>query len=118
DLGSTQRRTRGRILFTVPDLTAAGAPLVANSTFEFGWDPQEIRIRNLRGAIAGGSVSFEAALCCASEFAEKSLSGLISFDTADLAALLPEGPGQVLSGRLSASGRFQGNGDSFASLLG
>ena len=118
DLGSAQRETRGRILFTVPDLTVDDAPLVTGSTFEFGWDQQEIRIRNLRGAIAGGSVTFEAALCCASDFADKSLSGLISIDNADLAALLPEAPGQVLSGRLTASGRFQGNGDSFAGLLG
>src|SRR5690606_14552843 len=118
DLGAAQRATRGRILFTVPELTAGGAPLVTGSTFEFGWDQQEIRIRNLRGAIAEGSVTFEATLCCASNFADKSLSGLVSIDNADLAALLPEGPGQVLSGRLTASGRFQGNGDSFASLLG
>lgn len=58
----------------------------------------------------------EAGLCCASQLADKSLSGRFAIEGVDLEALLPSDTADMVSGVLNAGGQFQANGDSFAAM--
>lgn len=117
DIGAAPRDARGRITIATQALTQGGADLLEDVGFDLSWDSQEVRVRGLTGSFGGGTVGFEAALCCAAQLADKSLTGRFTLDGVALPALVPAIPAAILDGRVDASGQFQGNGDSYASLI-
>ena len=118
DTGQTARRTRGRIAMTAPELRAGERVLPEALAFDYAWDNEATRLRGLMGEIGGGTLELDAALCCASVLADKSLTGRFSLNGVALDALVGGAPADVLDGTVTAGGEFQANGDSFRALVG
>lgn len=118
DTGQTARRTRGRIAMTAPELRAGERVLLEALAFDYAWDNEATRLRGLMGEIGGGTLELDAALCCASVLADKSLTGRFSLNGVALDALVGGAPADVLDGTVTAGGEFQANGDSFRALVG
>lgn len=117
DVGAAPRVARGRITITAPVLLADETPLLEAVGFDYSWDTEEVRLRALKGTFGGGAVEIEAALCCASSLIDKSLTGRFTLEGVALDAVLPEVPGSLADGTLTAGGQFQGNGDSFRTII-
>lgn len=116
DTGQTARATRGRISIDAPELLNGEARLLEAVAFNYAWGQDDIRIRSLMGEIGGGTLEVEAALCCASVLAEKSLTGRFSLNGVNIDAVVPGLPAEVLDGTLTVGGQFQANGDSYSAL--
>lgn len=117
DIGSVPRETRGRITINTPLLLSGEVPVLEAMGLDYSWDPEEVRLRGLKGALGGGTIEIEAALCCTSSLADKSLTGRFTLEGVSLDSILPETPGRLVDGRLTAGGQFQGNGDSFRTII-
>nr|WP_281389553.1 AsmA-like C-terminal region-containing protein [Pelagibacterium limicola] len=112
------RTTRGRIGIDAPVVTVGDQVLLEALAFDYTWDAEDVRLRSLFGEIGGGTLELETTLCCASVLTDKSLTGRFSLNGVDIDALVEGAPEAVLSGRVTAGGRFQANGDSYRALIG
>jgi len=116
DIGASQRRTRGRIAIQTPVVFNGEVEVLRDTQFDFAWDHEDVRIRSLQAQLGTGTLTLEAGLCCASQLADKSLTGRFAIEGVDLEALLPSDTANIVSGILNAGGQFQANGDSFAAM--
>jgi hypothetical protein len=118
DIGSGPRTSSGRIEVTAPALTSGGTPVLRDVSFDFAWDAQNVRLRNLTGSTGGGTVSLDATVCCSSgALPGKQVSGRLAVNGVDLAALAPAAVSAGISGRLDASGEFTGTGETLAQTI-
>lgn len=118
DIGQSARSTRGRISIDAPVLMSGDAVLLEALAFDYAWDAEDVRFRGLMGEIGGGTLELEAALCCSSVLAEKSLNGRFSVNGVDVDALLQGTGAQVIDGVVTLGGQFQANGQSYRDLVG
>ncbi|MBI4923473.1 MAG: AsmA family protein [Devosia nanyangense] len=118
DIGAAPRRSEGRIDIAVATLTAGGGPLVSDGRFGLDWDAQSVHLRNLSGSVGGGTIGFDASVCCSNGAQTgKQISGRLTLAGVSIDALAPPAIAAALDGRLDASAAFDGNGASVAEAV-
>ncbi|MDB5505503.1 MAG: hypothetical protein JWR75_141 [Devosia sp.] len=117
DNGSGPRPVRGEIAVTTPSILLAGQTQVTDAKFALGWDDTQVRLRELSGRLGGGTVTFDAALCCSGPLADKQVSGRLTLLGVDLDAVVPPETAALLGGMLQLNGQFSGSGDSLAAIV-
>lgn len=116
DLGDLPRSTDGRVTVTMDKLALGPNRSLASLGFDLAWDQTSTSLRNGTAAVGGGTLSFDATLCCAGTVADKTFFGRAAVTGAALADLLP--PGASATGTLTGSLRLDGLGDSLAAAVG
>ncbi len=118
DIGAGPRTTEGRIDVSVAALTAGTAPLVSNAKFGLDWDAQSVHLQQLIGATGGGTLSFDASVCCSNGQSAKQITGRLALSGVALDAVAPAAIGAGLDGKVEASAEFNGSGASLAEAMG
>jgi hypothetical protein len=113
----TARSSSGRIQVTAPVLTAAGEPIGTAVGFDFDWDATNTRLREGRLTIGAGDARFDLNICCAGPLPMRQVTGRYALNGVALDDIVPPAVAEALDGTLTASGRIDGTGDSFAGLL-
>ncbi len=117
-LTGQDRNSRGRIEVTAPFIRHEGRDVATDARFDLSWDETKLRIRGLKAALGGGTISLNAELCCTSGLPERQLSGRMTLDGVALDSVLPEAPAAALGGTVSGGATVNGTGDSYAAALG
>ena len=116
-VGKAARTTTGRIEVTAAQIPLAGNEGLTDASFGFGWDADEVRIRDFRAALGGGSVAAELAVCCAGPLPQQQFSGRMTLTGVDFASLVPSAVAETIEARVDASARFSGTGDSLHTAM-
>ncbi len=118
DTGASARSSEGRIDVTVAGLTAASKPFISDASFGLDWDAQTIHLRKLNGSIGGGTLDFDASICCSSAgVSGKQVSGRLSLSGVAIDSLAPEPLASSLEGKVDASASFDSNGSTVAEII-
>lgn len=116
DVGHTPRTTVGRVSLSTPSIELGGAAMT-DAAFTLAWDAESVRVRNFSASLGGGQIAGEVGLCCAGPLPLKQLSGRMSLDGVDLAALVPAPVAAAIGGTVEAAARFSGTGDSLEGMV-
>jgi uncharacterized protein involved in outer membrane biogenesis len=117
-LGDGPRVTTGSLAIRTSSVTLGGQSFIGDAGFDFAWDATGLGLHDFEGTLGGGTLKFDASLCCAGPIADKQLSGETSLKGVALGSLLPPGAAATLSGTVDGSARFTASGDSVGSMLG
>ena len=115
--GEAPRQATGTVTVETPAITLGQRPFLTDAGFEFNWDATRLGVHRLAGKLGGGSLTFDADVCCAGSAGDQQLTGNAALTGVSLASVLPPGAAATLSGTLDGSVRFTGSGDSIASLM-
>jgi hypothetical protein len=115
--GEAPRTTTGRVSIAAPAIVVGEREVVTDVGFELDWDATTTRIRRLNGTIGGGSVSLDAAICCAGPITAKQLTGRLALSDVGIDAVAPDAIAAGLDGTLDASAQFDATGIDLAELL-
>ena len=115
--GEAPRQATGTVTVESPAITLGQRPFLTDAGFEFNWDATRLGVHRLAGKLGGGSLTFDADVCCAGSAGDQQLTGNAALTGVSLASVLPPGAAATLSGTLDGSVRFTGSGDSIASLM-
>jgi hypothetical protein len=117
DIGSP-RNSSGRIGVDVASMSAGAAPFMTDARFELDWDEQSVSLRNLTGAVGGGSLTLDATVCCSNPaLPAKQIKGRIALDGVTLDAILPEAVAQGIGGEVDGSAAFDATGETLAGAV-
>lgn len=117
DIGAVPRGTEGRIDVKVAALTAGGRPLLGDASFGFDWDAQNIKLRDLSGALDKGTLTLDANVCCSNAaLPDKQISGRLALSGVPLDRLATGPIAADLDGTINATAEFDGTGESLAQV--
>ncbi len=118
DIGAAPRPSEGRIDVAVDRITADGRQLLSDVSFGFGWDAHSVALRRLAGNAGGGTLGFDAEICCTSTaLPAKRVTGRVALAGVPLALVVPAALAEGLDGALDASAEFDGTGESLAEAV-
>lgn len=113
-LGDAARQTRGTVQVSAGSVMIAGQSRLGPASFELSWDETKTRLGRFQAALGDGSVSMDLTVCCTGTIAEKTISGRLGLERANIDAL-PQGA--ALGGTLDAGVQFEGTGASLAEVM-
>ena len=117
DLGATSRQTTGTVRVHTPSVLAGGKPFLSDTSFEYAWDQEAVRLRGLRGMLGAGTVEADVGMCCAGPQPAKQVTGRVSLAGVALDAVLPATPASVLEGTLDLGVQVEGTGADFSQVV-
>jgi hypothetical protein len=116
-IGDAPRPTTGRVQIETAAITAGGTPVLNGVRFDLDWDATSLRIGDLTGSLGGGTLTFDAKVCCAGGPQEKTVTARLGVDGAAIASLLPVAAGAWLKGTVSGAAEVDGTGDSLLAAI-
>ena len=115
-VGAGGRGTRGSVRITAEAVSAGGAELLRDASWELGWDESRLRLAGFTARAGEGEVRLDGAVCCSGGLADKTVTGRLSLAGIELAELTPAGLAGLLGGRLDGGVQFEGTGASLAGV--
>lgn len=115
--GEAPRSTTGRVSIAAPAMVVGEREIVTDVGFELDWDATTTRIRRLNGAVGGGTVSLDVAICCAGPITAKQVTGRLALSDVAIDAVAPQAVAAGLDGTFDASAQFDGTGADLGELL-
>ncbi len=85
--------------------------MLTDAAFGFDWDAQSLHLRNLSGQIGGGTLGFDATVCCSSaSVTQKQVSGRLTLSGVALDAVAAPAVAATLQGTIEGVASFNGAG--------
>jgi len=116
-LGDAARQTRGTVQVSAGSVMSAGQSRLGPASFELTWDETKTRLGRFQAALGDGSATLDVTVCCTGTIAQKTISGRLGLERANIDALSPPGTATALGGTLDAGVQFEGTGASVAEVM-
>jgi hypothetical protein len=118
DIGAAPRTSDGRIDVKTAAVTNGGATLLSDAAFGFDWDAQSVHLRNLSGALGGGTMRLDAMVCCSNATLPlKQVSGRLTLADVPFDTVAPAPVAAALDGTLSGAAEFNGSGETLGQAI-
>ncbi|MBJ3783778.1 AsmA family protein [Devosia sediminis] len=114
---TTRRPSRGDLVISAGRLTANGAPLMGQPSFNYVWNPEAMSLKNFSSEIGGGTLTLSLDHCCAGTLSQRTVSGQASLAGVDIDAIAPPEVAASLAGLVDGGVRFEGTGASLAEVM-